>query len=122
MYLLEKVPDTGGTHTDKHLHKLRAGDGEEGHARLAGDGLSQQGLSGTRGTDQEHTLGNLGTDCREALGPLQELNNLQIHRVRPAPQQSQEIYPRRTTSWAPEQNTELVEVNNATETSDLADV
>ena len=74
--LLEEVADAGGADADEHLDKLRAGDGEEGHASLAGNGLGEERLTGTGGTNEEHTLGDLGTDVGEALGALEELDNL----------------------------------------------
>ena len=42
---LEHVPHTRGADTDKHLHELRAGGGEEGHAGLPGNGLCQPSLA-----------------------------------------------------------------------------
>ena len=50
--LLEQVPDPGRAHAHEHLHKVGAGDGEEGHVGLTGHGLGQQGLAGTRGAHQ----------------------------------------------------------------------
>lgn len=47
--LLEQVPHTACSHTHKHLHKLRARDGEEGHTCLSCNGLGQQGLTSTWG-------------------------------------------------------------------------
>ena len=50
--LLEQVPDAAGADAHEHLHKVRAGDGEEGHLGLAGHGLGQQRLAGTGGAHQ----------------------------------------------------------------------
>ncbi len=33
---------------DEHLHEVRAGDREEGHARLTGDRAREHGLAGAR--------------------------------------------------------------------------
>ena len=41
---VEQVPHTGGAHAHKHLHKVRAGDGEEGHPGFTGHGPGQQSL------------------------------------------------------------------------------
>ncbi len=46
--LIEEVADAAGADADEHLHELRAGDAEEGHAGLAGHGARQQGLAGAR--------------------------------------------------------------------------
>ena len=70
--LLEQVPDLGGTHAHEHLHKLRAGDGEEGHVRLTGHGLGQHGLAGARRANQQHALGHLGADL-PVLGRVVEV-------------------------------------------------
>ena len=56
--------------------KSRAGDGQEGHARLAGHGPGDEGLAGARGADQQHALGDAGADVAEALGVLQEVDDL----------------------------------------------
>ena len=76
-YLLEQVPDAGGTHSYKHFHELGPTDAEEGHSSLACNGLGQQGLSGARGPHQEHTLGDAGAHRCKPLGALQELNHLE---------------------------------------------
>mmetsp|Transcript_2441 Transcript_2441/g.8243 ORF Transcript_2441/g.8243 Transcript_2441/m.8243 type:complete len:673 (+) Transcript_2441:1388-3406(+) len=74
--LLEKVPHTGGSHSDEHLDKLGSRDGEERHAGLTRDGLGQQSLSGSGRADEEDTLGDPGAHGGELLGPLQELHDL----------------------------------------------
>jgi hypothetical protein len=55
--LLEQVAHAAGAHAHEHLHELRAGDGEEGHAGLAGDGLGHQGLAGAGRATSSTPLG-----------------------------------------------------------------
>ena len=43
--LFEQRPHSGGTPPDKHLNKVAARAGEEGHAGLGGHGAGQEGLS-----------------------------------------------------------------------------
>jgi hypothetical protein len=57
----------GGPHAHKHLHKVRAGDGEEGHICLAGRGLGQQCLARTGGPAEQRALGEY-TDKAEVEG------------------------------------------------------
>ena len=71
--LFEQVTDAGRADTDEHLNEVRAGDGEEGNARLAGDGAGQEGLAGAGRAVQQHTLGDLGADRLELGRFLQEL-------------------------------------------------
>ena len=42
--LIEQVADAARAHAHEHLHKVRAGNGEERHARLARNRLCQQGF------------------------------------------------------------------------------
>ena len=72
--LLEHVPDTGGSHTDKHLHEVGTADVEERHVGLSGDGLGQEGLSGSGGADHEDTLGDASPEILELLGILEEVD------------------------------------------------
>ena len=44
--LLEQVTHARSADADEHLHEVRAGDGEERHARLTGDRAGQQRLAG----------------------------------------------------------------------------
>ena len=60
--LLEKVPDLGGAHAHEHLHKFRAGHGEEGHVGFTGHRLGQHGLAGARRAHQQNALGHGGAD------------------------------------------------------------
>ena len=56
--LLEEIAHAAGADADKHLDELRAGDAEEGHARLAGDGLGHERLARAGRADEQHALGN----------------------------------------------------------------
>src|SRR5690606_40363159 len=49
--LLKHIPHTGSTHPDKHLHKVRTRNGEEGNLGLASDSFSEQGFTGTGRAD-----------------------------------------------------------------------
>lgn len=75
-YLLKQIPDTGGTHTDKQLDKLRGCTGEEGHSSLACNSLSQQGFACAGGAYQQAPLGDLGAQLSVLVWVLQEVNNL----------------------------------------------
>ena len=74
--LLEQVTDTGGAHAHEHLHKVRAGDGEEGDVGLAGHGLGQQSLAGTGRAHQQSALGQSCADGRVLLGVVEEVDDL----------------------------------------------
>ena len=74
--LLEQVTDAAGTHAHIHLHKIGAGDGQEGGVRLAGHGLGQQRLAGARRAHQQHALGNMRAQLGIALGIAQKLDDL----------------------------------------------
>ena len=74
--LLKEVADTGRAHAHEHLHKVGAGDGEEGHIGFAGHGLGQQRFAGARRAYQQSTLGELGTDVGIFLGIVQEVDDL----------------------------------------------
>ena len=74
--LLEEVPDTGRAHAHEHLHKVRAGDGEEGDPCLSRHGLGQQGLAGARRADEQSTLGELRADLGVFAGVVEEVDDL----------------------------------------------
>ena len=65
-----------GADAHEHLHELRAGDREEGHARLAGDGAGEQGLAGSGRADQQHAARDPRAERVELLGVLEELDHL----------------------------------------------
>ena len=73
--LIEQVTHAGCAHADIHLHKVRAGDGVEGHPGLACTGTRQQGLAGTRRAHQQHAVGDAGTQRIELIRALEELHN-----------------------------------------------
>ena len=74
--LLEQIPHLGRPHAHEHLHKFRAGDGEEGHLGLPGHRLGQQGLAGARRPHQQHALGQAGADGGVLLRPVEEVHHL----------------------------------------------
>ena len=73
--LHEQVAHTGGTHAHEHLHEVRTGDGEEGHAGLTGHGAGQQGLTGTWRAHQQHALGDAAAQTGELFGVGQEFHH-----------------------------------------------
>ncbi len=74
--LVEEVAHAAGADAHEHLHELRAGDAEEGHAGLAGDGPGQQRLAGARRADEEHATRDARAQRVELLGVLEELDDL----------------------------------------------
>src|SRR5690554_4688907 len=74
--LLEHIPHTGCTDTDKHFYKVGAGNGEERHLGFAGNRLGQQGLTGTGLADHQYTTGNLAAQTLETAGITQKLDQL----------------------------------------------
>lgn len=75
-YLLEEVSHTGGTHADKHLHKLGRIDGQEIDSCLSSYSPGQQGLASTWGPTQQHPLGDACTRLLEPLGLQEEVHHL----------------------------------------------
>src|SRR5690625_5473301 len=43
--LVEHIPHSGGTHTDKHINKVRASEGAKWHFGFPGDGFGLQGFN-----------------------------------------------------------------------------
>ncbi len=74
--LLEQVADAGGADADEHLDEVRAGDAEEGHARLAGDGAREERLARARCTDEQHALGDAPAEALELLRVFEERDDL----------------------------------------------
>src|ERR1019366_5354920 len=74
--LVKEVAHPAGADPDEHLDELRAGDAEEGHARLAGHRLGEEGLAGSRRADQEDALGDASPDGGELIRVLEELDDL----------------------------------------------
>ena len=72
--LVEHVAHAGGTHADKHLDEVGAGDGEERHLGFAGNGLGEQGLAGTGLAHHQHAAGNAPTEFLELARIPQELH------------------------------------------------
>ena len=74
--LLEQIAHLGRAHAHEHLHKLRAGNGEERHVRLAGHGLGQQRLARAWRADQQRALGQFRADLGIALRVVEEIDDL----------------------------------------------
>ena len=74
--ILEKITDTGGSHADKHFHKIRPGDAEERNSRLPGDRFCQQGLSCSRRSLKKHALRDPRAYLDIFLRRLKEIDDL----------------------------------------------
>ena len=74
--LVEHVADAARADADEHLDEVRAGDGEEGNARLTRDGAGEQGLAGAGRADQQRALGDLAAQARELARVLQIFDDL----------------------------------------------
>ena len=74
--LFEQVSNARSADADKHLNKVRAGDGEKRHFGLAGDGLGEHGLAGTGVAHEQHAAGDAPAEALELLGIAQELDDL----------------------------------------------
>ncbi len=74
--LLEQVPHTTGTNSDKHLDEVRPGQRHERNPGLPRHRASQQRLAGARRAEQQHTLGNAGAHRSEAIRVGQKVSDL----------------------------------------------
>jgi hypothetical protein len=74
--LAEEVAHARRADADEHLHEVRAGDGEEGHARLAGDGLGEEVLPVPGGPIRSTPWGMRPPIFEKLLGVLEELDDL----------------------------------------------
>src|SRR5215469_277047 len=74
--LLEHVANARGPYADKHLHEVRAADGEKRHVSFTGDGARQQSLASARRADHQHALGNTATEFLKFFRIAQELDQL----------------------------------------------
>ena len=74
--LTEEVTHLGRTHTDEHLHELRARNGEKRHPGLARNGSRDERLARTRRADQQGSLGQRGPDLGISGGIVQEIDDL----------------------------------------------
>ena len=74
--LVEEVAHAAGADAHEHLHELRAGDAEEGHAGLAGHGPRQQRLAGAWRAHEQHAARDARAQRVELLGVLEELDDL----------------------------------------------
>jgi len=73
---VKQVAHTAGAHANEHLHELRAGDAEEGHASLPGDGAGHERLAGAGRADHQHALGNARAKLDELVRLPEELDDL----------------------------------------------
>src|SRR5678815_3332137 len=74
--LVEHVADAAGADADEHLDEVRAGDGEEGNARLTRNGAGKKRLAGARRADQQRALRDLAAEASEATRVLEEFDDL----------------------------------------------
>src|SRR4030095_8381825 len=74
--LLKHVANTRSADADKHLHEIRAADGEKRHVSFTGDGARQQGLASAGRADHQHALGNTATEFLKFFRIAQELDQL----------------------------------------------
>ena len=74
--LNKQVADTAGAHTHIHLHKIRAGDGEELHIGLACHSTGKQSFTGTGRAHQQYALGDMGAEGGVLIGVTEELHDL----------------------------------------------
>src|SRR5215831_13713158 len=72
--LLEHVAHARGADADKHLHEIRAADGEKRHVSFTGDGARQQGLASAGRADHQHAFGNTATEFLKFFRIAQELD------------------------------------------------
>src|SRR5215472_9337281 len=73
--LFEQVAYAAGPHAHKHLHKIRAGDGEEGHIGLTRHRTCQQSLAGSGRSYEQHAFGNSAAQLLKLLRLAQEFND-----------------------------------------------
>src|SRR5256714_2169843 len=74
--LVEHVAHAARADADEHLDEIRAGDGEEGNARLTRDGAGEQCLAGAWRADEQRALGDLAAEAREFARILEVLDDL----------------------------------------------
>ena len=73
---LEQISHPGSTYTNKHLHKIRTGNGKERHARLSGYCLGKQCFTGSRRAYQKDSLRDSCPYLNIFLRRLQEIYDL----------------------------------------------
>ena len=73
--LVKQIAHAAGAHAHEHLHKVGAGDGEEGRVGLAGHGLGQQRFARARRAHQQHALGNARAHIGVSLGVFEEIDH-----------------------------------------------
>ena len=73
--VLKHIAHTRRANAHEHLDKVRAGNGEEGHASLARDRLCEQRLAGARRPDQEDAARNVAAKPLELGRIPQKVDN-----------------------------------------------
>ena len=73
--LIEQIAHAARAHAHKHLHKIRTGNREEGHARFARNRAGQQRFARARRAHQKYALGNARAHLGEPIRRLQEFHN-----------------------------------------------
>ncbi len=69
---LKQIAHATCTHTNEHLHKFRAREGEERNTSFTSNGFREQGLTGSGRANEQDTFGNAGTNGRETFRLLEE--------------------------------------------------
>src|SRR5262249_38314236 len=72
--LFEHIANTTRAHADKHLHKIRSTDAEEGGVRFSRDRFREQGLAGSRRAHHENSLRDASAQFLKLLGVFQKLD------------------------------------------------
>ena len=72
---VKQIADTARTHTDKHFHKVRTGNGEERNVRLPRHGLCKQRFTRSGRPYQQNALRNARTEIGKFLRALEELHH-----------------------------------------------
>ena len=74
--ILEQIPDTGRSHTDKHLYEVRSRNRKKRNPGLSGNCFCKKGLTGSRRSLQKHSFWNSCSHLNIFLRRFQEIDNL----------------------------------------------
>ena len=74
--LFKKISNLGSTHTNKHLHKFRTGNGEKRNLCLAGNSLGKKSFTGSRRAHKQGTFWHGSTDLFVFRRVMEEIHNL----------------------------------------------
>ncbi len=66
----KEIPDSGCSHSDKHLHEIGTADGEERDIGLSSHCFGKEGLPCSGHPNEKHSLGNLTTETLKLSGSL----------------------------------------------------